>query len=89
MPLAIDQNVIQAVQLGARTSIERVGNNDCPTLVSGETMSDGKVLKERGADAVRIEPVSTDKFPGNREKNREFRGKGPLLRFCPIGKPIQ
>jgi hypothetical protein len=25
------------------------------------------------ADAVAVEPVSTSKFPANREKNREFR----------------
>ena len=25
------------------------------------------------ADAVEVEPVSTAKFPANREKNREFR----------------
>jgi hypothetical protein len=30
------------------------------------------------ADAVEFEPVSTTKFPGNREKNRDFR-QIPLL----------
>src|SRR5450759_1073126 len=30
------------------------------------------------ADAVRYEPVSTLKFPANREKNREFRRIRPL-----------
>jgi hypothetical protein len=30
------------------------------------------------ADAVDLEPVSTAKFPANREKNREFRQIGPL-----------
>jgi hypothetical protein len=28
-------------------------------------------------DAARIEPVSTGKFPVNREKNREFCGNKP------------
>ena len=28
-------------------------------------------------DAVSCEPVSTSKFPGNREMNREFRKNGP------------
>ena len=28
------------------------------------------------ADAVPVEPVSTTKFPANREKNREFRYYG-------------
>src|ERR1700738_3265663 len=42
-------------------------------------------------DAARIEPVSTSKFPANREKNREFRGKKGLpRRFSrPIGPRIQ
>ena len=30
------------------------------------------------ADAVAFEPVSTPKFPANREKNREFRQIRPL-----------
>jgi hypothetical protein len=30
------------------------------------------------ADAVQVEPVSTPKFPANREKNREFRRIHPL-----------
>ena len=30
------------------------------------------------ADAVRVEPVSTPKFPANREINREFRRIRPL-----------
>ena len=30
------------------------------------------------ADAVKVEPVSTPKFPANREKNREFRRIRPL-----------
>jgi hypothetical protein len=30
------------------------------------------------ADAVALEPVSTPKFPANREKNREFRRIRPL-----------
>jgi len=30
------------------------------------------------ADAVTVEPVSTAKFPANREKNREFRRIHPL-----------
>jgi hypothetical protein len=30
-------------------------------------------LKSLVADAVAVEPVSTLKFPANREKNREFR----------------
>jgi hypothetical protein len=30
------------------------------------------------ADAVQVEPVSTAKFPANREKNREFRRIRPL-----------
>jgi len=29
------------------------------------------------ADAVAVEPVSTAKFPANREKNREFFNFGP------------
>ena len=29
------------------------------------------------ADAVAVEPVSTPKFPANREKNREFFNFGP------------
>jgi hypothetical protein len=29
-------------------------------------------------DAASIEPVSTVKFPANREKNREFRGNRPF-----------
>jgi hypothetical protein len=31
-----------------------------------------KLLKMLVADAVQVEPVSTAKFPANREKNREF-----------------
>jgi hypothetical protein len=33
--------------------------------------------RQLGVDAARIEPVSTSKFPANREKNREFRGNRP------------
>jgi len=31
-----------------------------------------KIQEKMVADAVTCEPVSTDKFPANREKNREF-----------------
>ncbi|HET7384380.1 MAG TPA: hypothetical protein VFJ59_17565 [Pseudolabrys sp.] len=33
------------------------------------------------ADAVTYEPVSTPKFPANREKNREFRQFRPLRKI--------
>src|SRR6476469_5711390 len=42
----------------------------------------GSVIRDLGncvvADAVQVEPVSTPKFPANREINREFR-QIPLL----------
>jgi len=31
-----------------------------------------EILREVMADAVAVEPVSTSKFPANREKNSEF-----------------
>jgi hypothetical protein len=33
------------------------------------------------ADAVAVEPVSTPKFPANREINREFHQIGPLCKI--------
>ncbi|HET7383856.1 MAG TPA: hypothetical protein VFJ59_14870 [Pseudolabrys sp.] len=33
------------------------------------------------ADVVAVEPVSTPKFPANREKNREFRQFRPLCKI--------
>jgi hypothetical protein len=39
----------------------------------GGKVADRKVPDFVVADAVVVEPVSTAKFPANREKNREFR----------------
>ena len=40
------------------------------------------------ADAVVIEPVSTPKFPANREKNREFFNFGAVFAIRGLTSPI-
>jgi hypothetical protein len=40
------------------------------------------------ADAVAFEPVSTPKFPANREKNREFRRTRTFYAILKAERPI-
>ena len=66
--------------------------NDWPTIAVNQTRTfvlerDGK-RRKMVADAVALEPVSTLKFPANREKNREYFNFGTASRIRRRFSPI-